>query len=83
MIENVQLEDISFKTPNVISSNKDIKFSFDVNTILDCSIDFQVDNSDLIGIENSFDIYLIEQGKVKESKLEHKSFSYKIKGKND
>lgn len=77
------MEDISFKVPNAVSMNQDLKFVFTEKTILNCSIDFQVNNSDLIGIENKFDLYLIEQGKAEESKIEHKSFAYKIKGKND
>ena len=57
--KDFKIDDISHKIFSVVALDLDITYSFEHKTILDCSIDFQIDNSDLIGIENTFDLYLI------------------------
>ena len=81
--KDFKIDDISHKIFSVVALDLDITYSFEHKTILDCSIDFQIDNSDLIGIENTFDLYLIGSEQISQEEIERKSFKYKVKGTND
>lgn len=59
-----------------------LKFDVEQDTVLDCTVEYQVDNSEFIGVENSFDLYLVKHENA-ENQLENSSFQYKIRGKDD
>lgn len=81
--KNLKIDDISHKITSIIPINEEMKIEVEDDTILDCSVEFQVDNSDLIAVDNKFDLFLVKDGDIDWKKFENKSFNYKVQGNKD
>lgn len=51
-------------------------------TVVDCTVQFQVDNHEFVGEESTFDLYLAKSGNLEKQK-ESNSFSYRVTEKNE
>lgn len=70
----ITLDEITYSVPNKINQIPSITLYLEDDAILDCTVEFQIDNKNLIDVENTFDLYLVRESQNNLNTIQNNSF---------
>lgn len=76
--ENIHLPELNFKISDVVPKVEEINLNIDEPSLVQCKLEYEINNQDLTLIDNSFDLYIVLNGQLTKEEEEKNSFHLKV-----